>query len=364
MDDFEKFDIHIQTHIELYLKEVVQPSFPFIKHFSGSSWNSGHIGAVVDIPKYNTHYKGSDYYYTDSNRFIHYTSIRNLLNILNDGFVRAYDLNFPEDPQELLYAGKELLGNYSIEELKKLRSLTFALSMCIYDEEKNPDEFDIWRLYGEKGLGVGIVFSFRGDSDRWQNEFISRVYYGDNEKIKIFKQFLNNHNEFHKKYKFEVLNRSFGQPGKIPLWIAIFLGFHKSGLYKLENEVRLLSYDDRQQFSDDSVGFSMNEKYEKCLYKKIPVLTKSNLFVAAKKNQIKLPDYKSDFYNNSDKDLINDITLFTPMIEIEKIVLGYRYDENILRKITESLELEFIQKTDFGLKIELSPLVNRFDFYQ
>ena len=361
MDYFEKLDKHIESHVDLYLKEVVQPSFPFIPTFSGVSWNSGHIGAVVDIPKYNSHFKGTDYYYTDSNRFIHYTRIRNLINILNDGFIRAYDLNFAEDPQELLYAGKELLGNYSIEELKKLRSLTFALSMCIYDEEKNLDEFDLWRLYGERGLGVGIIFNFKGDSDRWDDEFISRVYYGEEQKIEIFKKFLKNHNEFHKKYKFEVLDRSFGQPGKIPLWIAIFLGFHKSGLYKLENEVRLLSYNDNRQFSDDSLGFSMNIKHEKCLYKKIPILTKDNLFAAAKKNQIKLPDYKKDFNKNSDSGLIDEITLFTPMIEIEKIILGYRYDEKNLKRITESLQLEFIQKTDFNLKIELSPLVNKFE---
>lgn len=361
MMDFELLDKHVKEHTELYLKEVVQPSFPFIEFFSGLSWGSDQVGAAVDIPKFNWHFKESDYYYSESNKFIHYTNLRNLINILNEGFMRAYDLNYPDDPQELLYAGKELLGNYTIENLKTLRSLTYVLSMCIYDEEKYPDEFDLWRLYGNNGYGVGIIFGFRGDTERWDDDFISRVYYGDSDKIEIFKKFLYNHNEFHSKYHFKILpNRLLGEPGKIPEWIAIFLGFHKSGLYKLENEVRLLSYDSSLAYSDFSLGFSINSKYQKCLYRKIPLLTSENLFNLAEKRQVKLPNYKRNF-SIYEKELIEDITLFTPVIEIEKIILGYRYNENDLKKIREALEFEFMHRTNFSLKIDLSSLVDKFD---
>ena len=159
-----------------YLEEVVHPSFPFIKYFGGTSW-SNQINykpqVSFHLSKAFVNFKGSEYYFSRADKFIHYTSLNNAVNIINDGFFRLNSLAYMDDPQELIYAGNEILGNYEPSELKALKEDVFCISLCEYDENNNPDNFDSWRLYGHNGNGVGIVFKFSSNIEFWSGNYIN-----------------------------------------------------------------------------------------------------------------------------------------------------------------------------------------------
>ena len=102
-------------------------------------------------------------------------------------------------------------------------------------DRNKPDMFDSWRLYGEKGNGVGIVFKFSSDVEWWYGNYLSRIHYGNeftNNKgieatTKFFTLFKENHNCFieENKSEIDVAGNIFGMKGKIPQWIAILFGF-------------------------------------------------------------------------------------------------------------------------------------------
>lgn len=221
MDDFDLNKKKIDELEKKYLHEVVQPSFPFIESLGGYSYKyqPGDKPEVsFHLPKHFVSFKNKNKnedkdreYYSEAKHFIHYTSLNNAVNILNDGFFRLNSLAYMDDPQELLYAGNEILGNYELSELKDLKERIFCISMCEYGQN-NPDMFDSWRLYGEKGNGVGIVFKFSSDVEWWYGNYLSQIHYGNeftNNKgieatTKFFTLFKENHNRFIEENKSEI----------------------------------------------------------------------------------------------------------------------------------------------------------------
>jgi hypothetical protein len=189
-----------------------------------------------------------------------------------------------DDPQELLFAGNEILGNYETSELQALKENIFCISFAEYDDENGKaDNFDSWRLYGDNGKGVGIVFKFSSEVHLWNENYLSKIHYGKEqinksgieettEKFRIFKI---KHNKFISEYedKVELLSNTFGRKGKIPEWIAIFLAFHKSSLYLPENEIRFL----RQGNKNGRNSFTINQRSERTFYDKLFIKTKHNL---------------------------------------------------------------------------------------
>lgn len=349
-----------------YLVEVVQPSFPFISYFGGTSYKKSYNGKpelIFSQPRYYDN-KENEYCFSDSNKFIHYTSLKNSISIINDGFFRLNSLAYMDDPQELLYAGNELLGNYEPLELDALKKDAFSISMCEYDENDNTDNFDSWRLYGYNGKGVGIVFNFSSDVKFWSWNYLSRIYYGK-EKTNIdraevttekFRTFKINHDRFIKENEgeFDLYSSLFGRKGKIPEWIAIYLAFHKSSLYTIENEIRFLT---RPEHTDrSSKSFTLNENFEKTYYDRLLIKSKKNL------NDIELK-HKGLVLNGSPEkqspEWIRQFTQAQPIVEIEKIIIGYRHLQNF-EKIKKAITDGFSEKTGFSVNVELSSLAEAF----
>ena len=138
MDDFDLNKKKIDELEKKYLHEVVQPSFPFIKNLGGYSYKyqlNNKPEVSFHLPKHFVTLNKESEYYSKAKQFIHYTSLNNAVNILNDGFFRLNSLAYMDDPQELLYAGNEILGNYELPELKDLKERIFCISMCEYGQE-------------------------------------------------------------------------------------------------------------------------------------------------------------------------------------------------------------------------------------
>ncbi len=181
----EEIDFDKQVIDELknkYLEEVVQPSFPFIEYFGRTSWSSQSNSkpkAFFGLSEYFGHFKEGPYYFANANKFIHYTTLNNAVNIINDGFFRLNSLAYMDDPQEFLFAGNEILGNYEPFELQTLKENIFCISFSEYNNENgNADNFDSWRLYGDNGKGVGIVFKFSSEPSLWNGNYLSKIHYG------------------------------------------------------------------------------------------------------------------------------------------------------------------------------------------
>jgi hypothetical protein len=356
---------------EKYLKEVVHPSFPFIKYFGGSSWGkqsnqTTHVSfslptSFVSFKNEKSENGESEYYFSKSTSFIHYTTLKNAINILNDGFFRLNSLSYMDDPQELLYAGHEILGNYSKDELNSLKENVFCISRCEYDEEKNPEIFDQWRFYGDNGSGVGLVFKFTSEVEYWNNHYLSKIYYGNaitnetqnEESTKKFRIFRENHDKFIQEHegKVNLLSSQFGKKGKIPEWIAIFLAFHKSSLYAPENEIRLLKQNDKLPHS-----FTFNNKLEKTLFDNVLIKTRENLK--------KIDERSQNIVTNTIKNLndpvwIREMTKSNPAIDLQKILIGYRQKNNF-KILKNTFKEGFLAKNGFDIDVELSDLAKAF----
>lgn len=346
-----------------YLKKVVQPSLPFIGYFGGTSWRSQ--GQLNDQLSFHSprlcNIESSDFYFLESNMFIHYTTLRNAVSIINDGYFRLNSLAYLDDPQELLYAGNEILGNYEQEELEALKNQIFCISLCEYSTEKK-DNFDSWRLYGDNGLGVGIVFHFGSNTKAWLDNYLSKIHYGKNEvntsseeeTTEKFKLLKTNHDEFitENEGKVDLLSSIFGRKGKIPEWIAIFLAFHKSSLYIPENEIRFLRYGNK--FGNYS--FSLNQLNERTYFDKLFIKTRTNLNWIKEETKAYALDVQHDIY---DSDWIRKVTASCPIVEIDKLIIGYRR-LNDFRKLKKALHAGFSEKNGQSIEVELSPLSKAF----
>ena len=361
-----------------YWNSVIEPTLKIPMGFSHFSNEGGYVQPSIAYKSY----KKSDYYYEGKNKFLHYTSLDNAINIINEGCIRMNDISLLDDPQELIFAGKPLF-NKNIDEFREWKSRTFCLSMC---EEEN---FDMWRLYGDNGWGVALTFKFLPDFEEWKNSFISKIYYEEQDKLDIFDDLVKRHNEFHQTHKILIKDNFREKQNKLLAWISIFMAFHKTSLYKNENEVRFVKFD-FSDFSYKNLGCTKNKDFAEAFYYKLPIVTKENLEKIAtrtflekltqrtsdekykqniEEGTVRLRDIiyelkKGKIFNlnfKADEKLVKEILHNSePIILIEKIVFGYRYNNDKLREIEKSLRVNLAMKTGFIIEIERTPLAEKF----
>lgn len=224
----------------------------------------------------------------------------------------------------------------------------------------------MWRLYGDIGNGVGIVFSFFPNESSWHNSFLSPVYYGhDNGVLEKFKRFSEAHQSFMKAHQDLKLQSSVssGERG-ISNNIALFLAFHKNSIFHIENEVRFLkSFLQGNEFNydtDDSVGIMMGKTNNNLYYTyKIPLVSERNILqIANAKGLEPISNFQSSLV--ADFNIIEKYVSGTPFIMIEKVILGYRYTNEDLNKIRRTGNI--IERKYKGrlIEFELSHLSNQF----
>lgn len=182
---------------------------------------------------------------------------------------------------------------------------------------------------------------------------MSKIHYGEEntEKFKIFKDL---HDKFilENQNRIEVLSNTFGKPGKLPEWIALFLSFHKSSLYKIEDEIRFLRFDDCYNIN----SFTLNQRFEKTYYDKLLIKTRSNL------NQLKINSKNVQLKVSTDindSNWVREVTNPAPIIEIEKILIGYRHKNNF-QQLSKAIKSGFQEKNHYSIEVDASDTSEKF----
>lgn len=360
-----------KEQVDLYFKEVIHPYLPNCNYqnFTDSLHNGIHLGfgASVGLRPFNNQLKQSSYYYDKSLEFIHYTSLKNCINILREKSFRIYSLSGMDDSFELKYASQKIFKGITREQIQSWKNNIYSLSMCELDVETQNVSLDQWRNYGDDGYGIGIVLSIdKENQETWYNRYLSQIYYGSDE----IKEIVGKHTEFLNKQKaFHIL----GDHQELLLNLCCF---HKPPIYKSEKEVRYLEYD--KCSSCNSVN-ELNlqhiltgndfplivDIYDKVAWKKsqdnsnhIVFDTESELDISKSMKPVKfkrLP-LSSEFKNN----LVEKIECpylkenqehFFPKIKIKKFILGYRYKPSEIKSI-ESV-LNELSESNLGYNIKL-----------
>ncbi len=211
----EKLDL---IHSEL--KQTLEKCLPGIKMNTG--YSDSYFRA--DVSNNNYMLKGSPYFYSGDLKFIHWTSVNNLLSIINSREIRMYNLYNSDDEDEFAFAA-EILGleNKVINFLKKYY---FTFSFCNSTELNNRH---LWENYGKNHKGVALEFSIENEPQYWERFMLADVEYGSSEH---FKNFTNGIELLKKKYNVDFTGVN----------IAKLIGFHKKQNFLNEKEVRLASH--------------------------------------------------------------------------------------------------------------------------
>ncbi|RXK58108.1 DUF2971 domain-containing protein [Lacibacter luteus] len=183
--------------------------------YSGSNFHSR-------ISRYFRHYKKTPFYFSGELKFVHWTSLNSLSSIVNNSEVRLYNLINSEDKEEFSYAGKLL--SLSEPQISTIKDSYFTASFCSYE---NLNSKYLWKKYGKDYSGVAIVFSLIDNRDKWENFFLSKVYYKLDAKFENFQR------------EIDDLKRKYNGHPTFMSDIWRFAGFFKKEQYEDEKEVRL-----------------------------------------------------------------------------------------------------------------------------
>jgi hypothetical protein len=293
-----------QIILDSYKDEVLKHILP-----NGQISNVSYMGGQVEIKlnPLNKFYEGSKYFTNSLNKpFVHFTSLQNCINICTTNKLRFYDLNYVDDPNEIVFAIKHLglIDKYNRERIKaRINSFSF----CSYPFESDESEYGIWRMYGTDGFGVGIVFEFSNDCKLWENYHISQVYYNENEILGEIKEVLNKHVDFFRHIKLDKPDLAFDAMNlEFPDDLFKFFAFHKYQIFKIENEVRIIYYSDPREIRETKY-YTINKSNKPSNYIEIPLST-------------------------------DDAIAYRPAMKIDKIILGYRYSEADKKAISDSIK--------------------------
>lgn len=212
-------------------------------------------------------------------QYIHYTSVDLLYSILNEEAIRCYPTKNMNDPMEVVSILQKLKLPVSFEMKEKIRRSLFVFSMCKYGSG-NLDDFNMWRLYGKDGYGVGIVFEVENINRDWSSTIIGDVQYGNNSEIeKLFKETIN----LSLKYGKFNLNKD-----EFPVLLNLLMALHKNSIWSFEKEARCVTYlDFDPMFGDlnsiydynidkENIGYIIDSEDMLSTYYKLNLSTKFN----------------------------------------------------------------------------------------
>jgi hypothetical protein len=296
--------------MELVEKEIVISSelsqlLPNVKISPLRLGSSNGVQAVhYFISPHNHDLLNSEYYYDGELQFVHFTKLSSIQSILSEKHIRLYNLNNLSDPREYSYAGKLNLFNSKIR--LNAKENIYILSMCkeqVLRDKNIGFEFNLWRLYGDNGFGVAVILGFsQNKPSNWKDYFLSKIHYGASSREKLVRI-----NDLIKKYEKE-------SPG-ISIDLGQLVCFHKSNLYSLEEEIRLL-FDNREKniLSATQYRNSKNELVSPIIKDDIVKSVSSS----KKIKYLELPIFYNSYDTVSEDNKV-------PIPKIESIILGYQY---------------------------------------
>jgi len=259
------------------------------------------------IPPDNKYLEHSEYFYKRRLHFIHFTNLIAIQSIITDRNLRLYNLRNLNDPREYSFAGD--LITIDADRRKDAKDNFYLLSMCetslLTNNNTTEIEFNMWRLYGNNGQGIAIELSFNESPPvNWKDYFLSKVLYGASSKTNL--------KELNK-----LLTELENEKPQVSADLGQIVCFHKSRLFKLEQETRLL-FDHRKIKVVGPTTYSFHDEITS------PIIRTDISKSSNGKHEIKyfeLPIYHSNFQVISDEAKI-------PIPKIEKIILGYQFKDN------------------------------------
>jgi hypothetical protein len=305
--------------VELFSKEVMQPLFPMWKEsFATATVHPDEKKAKsIGLGEFGLNEKNvkSPYFYTGKYQFVHYTSLQNCINIIREKKIRLYSLLSMDDKEEFSYSAETFgtkLNEYDNEDLKKI---IFCFSLASYKDEMDKENLDLWRAYAQDGRGVGIVFSMnKRQAKNWVGYALSEVYYQD-KSLEKYQEVRERYINFKKMNDFTIEN--------FDMLFYRYHAFHKTKLYKNEREIRLLFFIE-DFFNTQTSAFSCMD-------------LNSNGKI---RNYFELE--------------LESVDESEPNIKIDKILLGYRLNQNnrySLQQVISQYNEQFKNKIEVDFTI-------------
>ncbi len=311
-----------------------------------SSYNEKVASHIYDFKVDQKALNGLEYQLNEEKEFIHYTSLEALFGIIHTQKIRLYNLFNQNDPFEFNY----LLNNASVGlsemEINKFKKSLFLLCFCRYSEILK-DDFNLWRLYGNNGNGVGIVFELENIENEWSDFLIGKVLYGTSnaayKKLDVAIEIINNY-----------INNKGLQLDRLPKLIGYLLLFHKHDIWSVENEYRLMGFLEYDKFYQPINNYS--NPFERSLR---PLISKTGIETAfiefplstyLEEGLIIKDDYEAHII---DKQVI-------PKLRIKKVVLGYNISEKTSNRIKELLLHYSVKKIHNLIPVEHSRFTSLF----
>ena len=172
----------------------------------------------------------------------------------------------------------------------------------------------MWRLYGDNGNGVALVFEIDENFKNWNGIHLSKVSYSDDDnsflKIKNFIDFHNKFEEEHKPFT------------NVPSIIPLIGAFHKNKIWSIENEFRIVAtceYDEydfktkdgfnsQNPFLRHTLNHQVNNSGKLVSYLELPITEKY---------------LDEKLKNETDEDFASEYKKYYPRIRLKKIVFGH-----------------------------------------
>lgn len=265
-------------------------------------WNHHH----VNIPPSNSNFLKSSYFFNKP-RLVHFSNMFALTSILTEKSLRLYNLNHLNDPREFTFASK--IFDLDGDQIKDAKDNLHIMSFCEHELLSGTNtrtEFNMWRLYGHQGKGVALVFSIQNKRERWDDFHLSKVIYGAKNRRKFDEL----------KSKLEAFNAT---PPTIEVDLSKLYVFHKSLMYDLEKEVRLV-------FDRRNIRAGLGGRTRTKNGKQIFPIIKTDLHKLTQLGQdstyLEIP-----IYHNSADSFEEEV----PLLKLEQIILGYALNEEVPR---------------------------------
>lgn len=300
--------------IKHFYKDVLHHLLPNARHQSIGFFGPAEVTRAsdvrIDIADSNEINIGSPYFYDKPYKFIHYTSVPSLINILRTKKLRLYNLQGMDDKLEFAVPLNRLHNKLSEYEIHEIKNKMFCLSMCEASIEDKSQSLSAWNEYGNKGNGVGIVLSFNeAYINEWVFFMLSKVLYTATAHNK-FKAIEQRYNDFKIKHKLNINN--------FDSILHKYFAFHKHNIYKAEKEVRLLYCQGLSYTDKPPVHYDVNKKNEKTSYIEL--------------------ELEWDWEQKKREFIIKQgITpsMVKPVISIDKIIYGFRLGKDAKYEIAE-----------------------------
>jgi len=210
-------DFFINVLPLLFNKKDLSPFYSFL-----SGHGPGSYDIRLDIDSILT---CAPEYKPETNRFVHFTSLRALNSILLEQGLRLYNLTALNDPKEFTLIASEF--GFNDFQIERIKSQTYICSLCSSTVLNSDRRWDFWQYYGDKGEGCAIEFEIEDPIRVMSHVKLAKIIYSKPD----FSAFLAANSDFEKRH-----NRKTDLKGLIHLQACL----HKQPDFKSESEVRLL----------------------------------------------------------------------------------------------------------------------------